>query len=181
MSFERSVTAIDEPLSARDLNVPLRLRGDSSHKEEIEGLISTAREKVENDCGISIVAQTVTEYFDALPSCIELRSPPHASFTIAVAYFDGTDWQAVDGALFTVVGSNPSVVHLDPESQWPEASSSSTFQYRIVSMSPENVTPLARQAIILLVKHWFSNSEGEEPAGYRATIRNLIVPTPYRP
>ena len=60
MSFERSVTAIDEPLSARDLNVPLRLRGDSSHKEEIEGLISTAREKVENDCGISIVAQTVT-------------------------------------------------------------------------------------------------------------------------
>jgi len=174
-----------EPVSVAEAKAHLRI--DSGDEDGvIEGLVKAAREMIESDAEISLLPQTLTWYIDAFPAWeICLRRPPVNSIT-SITYLDqdGTS-QTLAASEYRFDGySKPARITPAYNEEWPD-----TYQVNnavtIVAAggytSVSEVPQLAKQAIHMLVGHWFRNREAvgvgitsaEIELSYRALLSRI--------
>jgi uncharacterized phiE125 gp8 family phage protein len=182
-----SVTAspAQEPVSIAAAKAYLRI--DSGDEDGvIEGLIKAAREMVETDAEISLLPQTLTWYLDAFPAWeISLRRPPVNSIT-SITYLDqdGTS-QTLAASEYRFDGySRPARLSPAYNEQWPTThpvSNAVTIVAAAGYSSVSQVPQMIKQAILMLVGHWYRNREAvgigttsEEVAmSYRALLSRI--------
>jgi uncharacterized phiE125 gp8 family phage protein len=177
----------NEPISL--VQAKAHLRVDSTDQDDlIEALITAAREKVEEETGRALITQTweiALDYFVAPPDlryvaypyltpakALLLPKPPLRSL-LRVSYYDGNGDEAL---LHDEVGS-PTVIsdlvvdtysapgRLVPASggNWPsvqDRANAVTIRYSCgYGDTGESVPMPLRQAMLLLIGHWFSVAE----------------------
>jgi len=167
MSWTRTVAPAAEPVNLDEAKAHLRV--DVTDDDVlISRLIQAAREYVEEATGRALINQTWRLSLDDWPEgdYIELPRPPLSSVT-SVVYTDSdatahtfsTSYYDVD------TDSEPGRVVLEYGDDWPSAT--------LATMNPIVITYIAgygatsasvpehlRQAILLLIGHWYENREG---------------------
>ena len=180
----------EEPLTVADANAHLRV---DTYDDEItiEGLITTARIRVEQDTGRALITQTWDFYWDDVPpsSTLLLPKAPIQSVTSVTSYND-SDVAAVLAATNYRVDtvSEPGRITLTSSGAWPsDVRDTNAFVVRAVCGYGAAVTvprPLT-QAMLLLIGSLYEQREQvlitqfagqfiEMPFGYRELI------SPYR-
>ena len=173
---------VQEPVSLSEMKAHLRV--DHGHEDgRILQLIEAAREMVEADAEVSLCPQTLTIYMDCFPCWeIPLRRPPVNSIT-SISYVDS------DGTTQTLASTE---YRFDPYGKparltpaygevWPvtrDVTNAVTIVAAAGHSSVSAVPALAKQAIKLLVAHWYENPEAilvgsiskELELSYRAII-----------
>lgn len=123
---------------------------DNAEDALVEGLIKAALAHVEKSCGLAFEGQVWEVALDAFPAGgIELPLGPVVSVA-SVKYTDGDgveqtmppDSYAIDAAGWVV-----------PSAGWPSEADGVKAQFVAGAGTPEDV----RQAILLIVEHWFEN------------------------
>jgi uncharacterized phiE125 gp8 family phage protein len=153
----------------------------------ITALIVAARELVEQDTSRALINQTwELELDDWWTDAVEVPRPPLSSVT-HVKYYDA------NGVLQTVASTNyhvdtrrqPGVIWWDADYTLPTLSDEANpviVTYVAGYGSAASAVPgRAKQAILLLVGHWYRHreavgrAEGEVALAYRSLIRSLCV------
>lgn len=156
MDFAVTSQPLTEPVTLSDVKMFLRTIVDDDSEDEavIIPMITAAREFCENATGRALAVQTVT----AFPRTFEpayLPRPPIASF-VSAAYKD-KDGVSHELSASDVVVSNDKVYFVNPPSVGD-----------LYAINPIQVTytagyttlpPSLRQAILMLVAHWYNNRE----------------------
>jgi uncharacterized phiE125 gp8 family phage protein len=153
----------DEPVTLEEAKLSARVSG-IDEDGLIESWIILARELVEIDSRRALLAQTVKLYMDRLPErTIYLERPPVQSVT-SIQYVD------TDGSLQTLSATKyvtdlvsepcrltPAYGIIWPFTRWQTNAVTITFVagWAAVNLVPER----AKQAIKLLVGHWYRNRE----------------------
>ncbi|HNW09988.1 MAG TPA: head-tail connector protein [Candidatus Rifleibacterium sp.] len=154
-----------EPVTLAEAKVHLRIIDDTEQDSLIEALIGVAREYAENVTGRALITRTVTAVCDAFPvgDSIELPVGPLVDVT-SVNYTD-TDATTTAFADYTADDySQPPRIVLNDSASWPSANLAPVNPISIVyragfGSSGADVPKTIRQAILLLVGHWFENRE----------------------
>lgn len=153
-----------EPVSLEEAKLHLRVDDDLTADDElIETLISAAREYCEECLGQSFVTQTWKLFLDCFPSWeIELPRSPLASVT-HVKYLDTAGvQQTMSSSLYLVdAASKPGRIQPIWSGFWPTAlyqTNSVEIQF-VTGVALANVPARVKQAMKLLVGHWYANRE----------------------
>lgn len=165
MSLRETSAAIIEPLTVSEAKTHLRIL----HSEDdtyIATLIAAARSRVEIETQRSLITRTYELVGDSFPasSTIALPMPPLRSVT-TIKYYDST------GTLSTFASTNyrvdtysaPGRVELVSGSSWPTTQERQNA-VEIVYVAGYGDLPTAvpaeiRQAILMLVAHWYGFRE----------------------
>lgn len=157
----------------------------------LEAYIQAARELVERDTCRSFITRTLRYRGLAFPceDWLALPSPPLQSVT-SIKYYDSDNvLQTLDAAEYSVdTDREPGVVWLTYGSSWPdtyERHDAIEITYNAGYGDDEDDVPMrARQAIQLIVAHWYRNREAvtvgvtkEIEIAYRALTNSLRVLT----
>lgn len=167
-AFRTTTEPTFEPLMLQEVKDHLRI--DSTDEDALlDALIQSARGYLEGLLGRVIPEQSVTAYYSTF--CDELilpRAAPLQSVT-SVKYLD------TDGALQTLGTSyydvytwrTPGEVRLADGYSWPSTQTGVTDTVRIEYVagwgSPQLVPSAIRQALLLLIAHWYENRESSTP------------------
>ena len=129
-----------EPLNLEEVKLHLRINpGDTSEDIDILApLISAAREYCENYCGKSLAEQTITVYSEMSGTLALPRAPVISVDSVTV---DGETAEYTADVHYGTVTVNK-----------PGATITYTAGY-------EEVPYLVRQAMLLLIGHWYTNRE----------------------
>lgn len=152
----------------------------------IAGYLLTAREYVETATGRSLLTQTWELTLDAWPEQIVLPRPPAQSVTSVTYLDDAGNQQTLDPSQYRLVklATGDWAVVRAYNVTWPMVRSiEACITVRFVcgyGSAPGAIPESLRQAILLLVEHWFKNrgavsakgTEKEIPLGFE----NLIFP-----
>jgi uncharacterized phiE125 gp8 family phage protein len=177
-----STSPVQEPVSVSEMKAHLRV--DHNHEDDrIAGLIQAAREMVEEDSQVALCPQTLTFRLDAFPSwelCLR-KCPINAISSITYVDADGTT-QTLSASDYTLDAySRPARLTPAYNEIWP----ATRHQINAVTItatagytSPSSVPAMAKQAIKMLVAHWYENPEAvlvgatskEVELSYRAII-----------
>lgn len=185
--------ATEEPVSIAEAGVHTHVSGssgESAHAEKLEALIAAAREHVETETGRQLVTATWRLTLDRFPrgqGAMLLPKAPLASVTF-VKYDDADDVEQTMSAANYVVstGSEPGRISLTNGSTWPipKVQADSVRVEYVAGYGAASAVPTAlKQAILLMVGHWFENREavvigsmaGEIPLAAQRLIRNYAV------
>lgn len=169
------ITARANPaVSLSDAKAYLRVDG-SAEDTLISGLVSAATDMVEKMTRRSLVNQTFRWSFDEFPAGpVELPRSPVSSISIGGAYAyamprvryydqDGIQQTAVvDEDYFLDLDNNPPSLQLYPFTIWPltELDRAKAVEVDFVAgygATSASVPELLRQAVLMLVAHWFEN------------------------
>lgn len=177
-----------EPVSVDEVKAQLRLDGDEENLL-LAGLVSTARVHLETMTERAFITQQWTLLLDEWPlgSVLELPLAPVQSIS-SVAVFDIDDQPLVidppdyrldaasDPPRFIWRGPAPR-----PDPERPENGISITFTAGYGERPADLPQPL-RQAMLLLVAHWYEHREPLSPAGGLAELPQMVraLTTPYR-
>lgn len=154
-----------EPVTLTEARAHLRMGDDTGSDVLIAALIVNAREYAENVIGRALINQTVTAVCDTFPLArsIELPVGPLIDIT-SVSYTDING----DTAVFAdytadTFGRTPRIV-LNNSVNWPSVSLAPVNPIAIVyragfGSTGADVPGTIKQAILLLVGHWFENRE----------------------
>lgn len=165
MILKRTVEPASEPVSLTEAKLHLRVEV-SDDDALIAALITAAREYVEESARRALVTQTWRLSLSGWPggNSIELSRPPLQSVT-SIIYKDSagasTTWAAANYLVDT--DSEPGRVVLAYGASWPSVTlyPSNPIQityvagYGAASAVPQRL----RQAVLLLVGHWYENRE----------------------
>lgn len=149
--------------------VKMHLRVDFSHEDSlITDLIQTARDHVETVLGRSLINQQWTAQRECFPSCsnrLELPVAPLQSVQ-SVTYYDSAGVsQTLNSSKYSVIkdDTTPGWIELVPNETWPAT------QYRSDAVTVtftagygatvSTVPAAARNAMLLLMGHWYANRE----------------------
>jgi uncharacterized phiE125 gp8 family phage protein len=147
-----------EPVTVEEAKQQLRIVDDSSEDALIGMFIESARAYVESESGYVFVARQFTERYSGWPTYLELGRRP-------VVTIDELEYQDSDGNTQTFTDYQPSLDlrRLSPIGAWPTLVSGGSVLVRYTAgfTQGEQVeeVALARQAILLLVAHWYANRE----------------------
>ena len=147
-----------EPLNLEEVKLHLRINpGDTSEDIDILApLISAAREYCENYCGKSLAEQTITVYSEMSGTLALPRGPVISVDSVTV---DGeTVEYTADVRRGTVTVNKPGA----------------TITY---TAGYEEVPCLVRQAMLLLIGHWYANREAtaqSAPAEIGMAVRAML-------
>ncbi len=138
----------------------------TSEDAYLMGLIIAAREWCEEHDWRSYLTQTWELWLEAWPSSgiIKLPKPPLASVT-SIKYYDTADVEATFAATdyFVDTISVPGRVVLKYNKTWPTTQlrtmNSIVVRYVAGWTSASNVPQRVRQAMLLLIGHWYENRE----------------------
>lgn len=184
-SLVRSVAPTVEPLDLFEAKEHLREEGDDED-DLIAGLTKAAREMVEEDAELSLLPQTWKLYLDCFPAdWIELRRPPVTAVS-SITYVDaaGTTQTLSSSNYTTDLVGFPGRISPAYGVSWPTLRPQAnaivvtfTAGYASAALVPE----LAKQAMRLLIGHWYENREAvlvgtiskEIELAYEALIRRL--------
>lgn len=171
-----------EPVSRSAALLHLRVDHDDDDPL-IEALIAAARQHVENVTWRALVTQTLELTLDAWPSGdrIELPRPPLQSVT-SVKYIDSAGVEATFAAsnYHVVTRGEPGRIVLAYGASWPSVTlrtaGAITVRYVAGYGLATAVPEMLKQAILLLVGHWYENREATViAAGTVATELPLAV------
>ena len=141
--------------------------GDTDEDTAIEFLITTAREYCENYTRRALATQTIEAYLPTFPHCdrFELPHPPLQSVT-SVKYKDstGTETTMVVGTNYLVDDENTVAQIVLPYGlTWPlftEYPVNAVKVRYVAGYASENPIPRSiKQAMLLLIGHWYNNRE----------------------
>lgn len=131
----------------------------------ISALITAARLHVERTCGLALVTQTLDVYYQRWPMSdrLLLPRPPIQSITW-IKYTDNTEAEATfSSSNYLFVPSFPAEVVLKDDIDWPDEtlSPAKPINIRVVAGygDASAVPQPIKQAIFLLVQHWYQNRE----------------------
>jgi len=160
MKYAVTTAPTVEPVTLADVKIHLHtVAGDTSEDAAIlTPLISAAREYCENVTGRALAAQTIKAYPDAWGT-LRLLRPPITTIT-SIKYYD------VDDVVYTLAATEYAVDAIDgaitileePATELREVNPI-VIEYT-AGYASGNACPMAiRQAMLLLIGHWYTNRE----------------------
>jgi len=161
-----SAAATEEPLSLDDVKLHLRV-DDDTEDELINSLITTAREYCEGFQRRAYLTQTQELWLDSFPSAgyIKLPLPPLQSVT-HIKYYgtDDTEYTFTSDDYFADTKSEPGRVSLGHGKTWPSTTLRPVNGVGIEYVAgygdaASDVPEKVRQAMLLLISHWYENRE----------------------
>jgi len=158
-----SVEPTSEPVTIAEARRQCDL-DDNYFDEQLQQLIKAARRKVEQDTRRALITQTRVLKMADFPGkiAIELPAAPVSSVT-SVQYVDqGGSTQTFSSSLYSLDANHtPALVLLGYQENWPNCRGyhndvvvTYVAGYGAASAVPET----AKQACLMLVRHWFDNS-----------------------
>ena len=161
-----------EPVSLADAKTHIRLTtdaitGDLVEDALVQNLIEAAREYCENYAGVALAEQTVEAHLDGFPRCssIELPLPPLRSVD-SVKYKDstGTTTTLTEGEDYLVDTDSAIGRIVTPYGKsWPQFTPWPINPVTICYTAGYTAAPKTiRQAMLLLVGHWYANREATD-------------------
>ena len=152
-----------EPVTLAEVKLFLRLLPDDTSEDDfISGLITAAREYCENFTGRALATQTIMMYLDSVPGTKEVPMPPLQSVDkIEVIDADKTAHELTAGTDYLIDDGEVSSIIFMASAQEAAA--------LLYPVNPVQITctvgystdiPVGiKQAIMLLVAHWYENRE----------------------
>ena len=166
-----------EPISLAETKAQLRVDG-SDDDALIGSLILAARQHVEDYTGLVLVPRTITETAPMLGRCIDLASWPVTAVT-AIRYPAAGVMTAMDLAGIAVSYKRRPVRILPATWGWglgmPAYAAVPQLPVEIdvaAGFAAADVPATARQAMLLLISHWYGNRDAAE-VGQRAAAIEL--------
>lgn len=166
-SLATATAPAEEPVSVAEARQHIELvSSDTSHDDYLSALIAAAREHVETETGRQLVTASLRLKLDRFPvgrRPIWLPKPPAASVT-SIGYTD------TSGSAATVSGGDYSLLADDEPARvvpvyglnWPSArlvEQAVTVTYQAGYGAATAVPQSIKQAILLMVGHWFEQRE----------------------
>ena len=158
-----SVEPTSEPVTIAEARRQCDL-DDNYFDEQLQQLIKAARRKVEQDTRRALITQTRVLRRSSFPSssAVELPRDPVASIS-SVTYVDtGGSTATLSSSVYSLDAHHtPSLVQLDYNETWPSVRghrNDVVITYVAGYGSESSVPETAKQAVLLLVRHWFDNS-----------------------
>ena len=146
-----------EPVSLDRAKLNMKVESDVED-ELITDLIVSAREWVEKDTGQILMAREVTERFDRFDCAMELRAWPVQQL-IAVRYIDRDGVERSADARLTRA-ERPLAIAPAYGTRWPLPQLIEVEIEVVVRAGYDGAVPAPlRQAMLLLIGHWFHNRE----------------------
>lgn len=165
LALVRAVAPSEEPVSLAEAKAQTRVEV-ADDDTLIGGLITAAREMVEERTWRALVTQRWDLFLDAWPATdtVELPRPPLRS-VVEVEYTDqagvATVWASSNYVVDAV--SEPGRLRLKSSSSWPNVTLREVNGLRIrfeAGYGAAAATPkIYKQAILLTVAHWYENRE----------------------
>jgi uncharacterized phiE125 gp8 family phage protein len=149
-----------------------------------------ARQYVEKTCELSLITQTRRTTFDGFRKpWLTLAYGPTISIS-EIKYYDQTNALQTLANYQAALESNPCLIVPAAGQPWPQTMPNKIDAVKVTYVAgygdPENVPAALKQAILLLVDHWYSNrsavemgSPGPIPFGVDSLI-NLFASGNYR-
>lgn len=152
-----------EPVSLEEVKLFLRLLPDDTSEDDfISGLITAAREYCENFTARALATQTIMLYLDSIPSEIEVPMPPLQSVDkievidadkVAHELTADTDYMIDNGEISSIIftaSAQEVAAHLYPINP---------VQITCTVGYDADIPVGIKQAMLLLVAHWYENRE----------------------
>lgn len=169
MRMKQTTAPASEPISLTEAK--LHCRVDNSAEDTIFAmLIQAAREFVETYTRRSLITQTWTAYLDEFPRCrwFYLPKPPLGTVN-SVKYYDYDNTLQTLATTSYDVGFNaesPARICLSQTATWPTSIRSRPDAVQILyscgyGTASSSVPAALRQAMLLLIGHWYENREEE--------------------
>ncbi len=174
MNYSIATAPAVEPVTLADAKVHLRtITGDASEDAAIiTPLITAAREYCENITGRAFAAQTIEAYPDRFAPIIELPRSPVISVT-SVVYTDADGNETtMDAGDYLVDGKFGRIAFKKIPSFNPAILNPIKITY---TAGLESVPRTVRQAMLLLIGHWYENREAVVVGAVAAVKIELAV------
>ena len=174
------------PVSLADAKAHLRL--DASDEDAlVTSLIETATAHIEREYGLALITQALTIIRDAWPETwlLELPFAPVQSVASITTYeADGGSFAFDSGHWFADLASAPPRIVLHGTAPWPRPGRRANGIEIVVTAGygdePDDVPTPIRQAVLLLVAHWYEQREpvaiGFGAQEIPATVAALLAP-----
>ena len=174
-----------EPVSLAEAKLHLRVDADDENGL-IDGLITMARRQAELISRRAFVTRTYEAQLDHWPydGCIELAYPPLVSVT-HIKYIDYVGAEHTMPALDYLVDAHrePGRIRLNWDASWPpemlRPAAAVSIRYVAGYGDPEDVPEIYRQAILLLIGHFYEHREpvvvGTITAQIPMTVEALLL------
>jgi len=157
MTYSIATAPTAEPVTLADAKAHLRIvAGDTSEDAAIiTPLITAAREYCENITGRALAPQTIEAYPERLDDIIVLPRPPVVSVT-SVKYTDadGTE-TTMDAGNYIVDKVGGRIAFRTKPTFTPAVVNPVKITYEAGTTPPKTI----RQAMLLLIGHWYENRE----------------------
>lgn len=174
------------PVSLADAKAHLRVDG-SDEDALIASLIETATAHIEREYGLALITQGLTVIRDDWPETwlVELPVSPIQSIDSVTTYeADGGGFAFDSGHWFADLASQPPRIVLHGTAPWPRPGRRANGIEIAVTAgygdAPDDVPTPIRQAVLLLVAHWFEQREpvaiGFGAQDIPATVAGLLAP-----
>ncbi|MBS1348321.1 MAG: hypothetical protein HP052_02455 [Firmicutes bacterium] len=152
-----------EPVTLAEVKLFLRLLPDDTSEDDfISGLIAAAREYCENFTGRALATQTIMLYLDSIPSEVEVPMPPLQSV-------DKIEVIDADKAGHELIADTDYMIDSGEISSIIFTASAQEVAAHLYPINPVQITctvgydadiPVGiKQAMLLLVAHWYENRE----------------------
>lgn len=178
-----------EPVTLAEAKLHCRVDLDTDDAL-IGSLITAAREYVERVCRpqLALISQTWRYVADELPaSRFELRPYPLRSVSsIVITDDDGNETTYSSANYLVDTASEPGRVTLKGTASWPSTTLRELNGFAVTFVAgfgddPANVPQQIRQAMLLLIGHWYENREeqvitGAAPASVAFAVKALLAP-----
>lgn len=165
---------IDGLISVREIGFPgivsldeaklhLGMADDDSQDDLIAGLIEAAQDHIENYTGQMLSRRTVVQAFDRFDGELRLHAWPIAEPAVAsIDYLDGAGTDQSFTAFRLAALARPARLVPAPGASWPTAAATPGAVRVAVQAGyarRDDVPKALRQAMLLLIGHWFANRE----------------------
>jgi uncharacterized phiE125 gp8 family phage protein len=181
----RIITPVEtEPVTLAEVRQHLRLPEEQTEDDLLLGLIKAARAYCENFTRRALAEQTLEVYLDrfSVNSSILLPCPPLRS-VIEIAYKDSTGTEMILSASNYLVDTDREPGRALPGfgMSWPVFTPYPASPIRIRFIVGYAVLPEPiRQAMLLLVGHWYENREATGTAKDQTAFSVHALLSPYR-
>lgn len=179
-----------EPLTLAECYQHLNLGEITSDGRPDDSLIlayaSAAREYCENFTGLSLALKEYEVVLTAFTDTIELPHPPFVGLPNGITFTDDVSDNAIDEDSYTVDDFSDQFAVISPVTSWPEVPTGNRIRIRFrAGYGDESEAfgelPMAiKQAMLLLVGHWFANREavivGDTVANLPLAVESLLRP-----
>jgi len=151
----------DFPVEFEEVKTHLRIDG-TDEDDYIQSLIIAATQYCENFQNRAYVTQTWELWLDEWPNYFELKAP---LISVTIDYYNTSDTKATVSSsdYYVDTKSSPGRVSLNYSKSWPSTTlrpiNGICVTYVCGYGYSENVPQNVKQAILLLIGHWFENRE----------------------
>ena len=173
-----------EPITLAEVRQHLRLPEDATEDELLLGLIKTARVYCEHYTRRAFAEQTLETYLDRFSGADSILLPcPPLQSVVEIGYTDSTGQETILPASDYVVDPDCEPGRVLPAygTTWPVFTPypATPIRIRFVAGNAAIPEPI-RQALLLLVGHWYENREATGTAKDQTAFSVHALLAPYR-